>query len=93
MGEDIDPVEFGKLISDVATATRQLGQIEGKIDKYFETTSKKLEEHDAELGTIKQDSALKKGALIGALGVGSVGGIGLSEGFKKVLEAIGKAFT
>lgn len=88
---EIDPVKFGELCANVEHTTRRLGELVESLNAYSEQTQTKLAEHDTEINSLKNDSAVKKGALLGMLGGGALAGAAIPEGLKKIFEAIGKA--
>lgn len=90
---EIDPVKFGELCAEVKNNNHRLQEIGEKMDAFVEATHTRFVAHEEKINGIEKDTAVKKGAIIGMLGAGTVAGMTLPEGVKKILEAIGKAFS
>ena len=90
---EIDPVKFGELCANVENTNSRLGELVETLKTYSENTSAKLEAHGTQIGQLEKDIAVKKGAVLAVLGTGTIAGLTLPEGVKKILEALGKAFS
>lgn len=90
---EIDPVKFGELCANVENTNARLGELCETLKEYSAATTDKLDMHSTQISQIEKDVAVKKGAVLAVLGTGTVAGLTLPEGLKKVLEALGKAFS
>jgi len=83
MGDDIDLVQFGKLIATVESNTEAVKELSGKLESHIETTQ-------ARLTSIDQRDEKRKGVILGALGAGTLGGATLGEAVKNIFSHIVK---
>lgn len=90
---EIDPVKFGELCANVENTLVRMEELSNTMKTYVEKTDGKIDLHETAINEIKNDSAVKKGAVLGMLGGGALAGAALPEGLKKIFEAIGKALS
>jgi hypothetical protein len=90
---EIDPVKFGELCATVKNISEKQDELTTTLKEHTTAINLKLETHDNEIGALKTDNAVKKGAVLGVLGGGAALGAVLPEGVRKVLETIGKALS
>lgn len=90
---EIDPVKFGELCADVKNNNTRMQEICEKMDAFVEATNIRFGAHETKIGELEKDTAVKKGAVLAVLGTGTLAGLTVPDGVKKILEAIGRAFS
>jgi len=79
MTGEFDPVLFGQLIAEVKHTSEKMDATMDKMDKFIDATNTRF-------SAISEDAATKKGAVIGALTGGALGGASLAEFVKHLFK-------
>lgn len=82
---EFDPVQFGQLIAEVKHTGEKMDETMDMMKSFIDATNRRFENVDGKIGEIEKDAATKKGAILGALGGGAIGGASLTEIIKKLL--------
>lgn len=90
---EIDPVKFGELCANVENTHTKLCEFIDTVKDHVKKADEKETVQDEKIGQLEKDIAVKKGAVLAVLGTGTLAGLTLPDGVKKILEAIGKAFS
>jgi len=85
-GDEIDPVQFGRLLELGEQNRETMLEIKRDVKALADTTSTRLDTHDARIGDIELRDERRKHLLLGALGAGTVGGATFGEAIKNFFK-------
>jgi hypothetical protein len=87
MGTDeIDPVQFGRLLELGEQNRETLLEIRGDLHKHVDQTNAQLKVHSDKIAAIDARDENRKHLLFGALGAGTIGGATFGEAIKNFFK-------
>ncbi len=84
--DEINPVQFGRLLELGEQNNKTLLEIKGDLRTHVDQTNTQLQEHKARIDSIDLRDEKRKHLLLGAMGAGTIGGATFGEAIKNFFK-------